>query len=147
MAMVEKSVLIARSAEQMFDLVDNVEAYPQFLPWCSQTRVKFRDEAKTIATLHINFLSVKSHFTTENEKAFPFRMGIKLIDGPFRRLEGLWNFKPLSENACKVEFQISYEFSSRVFEKVIGPVFGQITSTFIDAFVKRADEVYGVSNG
>lgn len=146
MAMVEKSVLIQRSAQQMFNLVDHVEDYPRFLPWCSQTRVEFRDEEKTIATLHINYLSVKSHFTTENEKEVPLRMSIRLVDGPFRRLEGLWRFKPLAENACKIEFQLSYEFSSKIFEKVIGPVFSQIANTFVDAFVKRADEVYGVSN-
>ncbi len=146
MVMVEKSVLIERSAQQMFNLVDGVEDYPQFLPWCSTTRVEFRDEKKTVATLHINYLSVKSHFTTENDKDIPLRMSIKLVDGPFRRLEGLWRFKPLAENACKIEFQLSYEFSSKMFEKVIGPVFGKITNTFVDAFVRRADEVYGVSN-
>ncbi len=146
MALVEKSVLIERSAQQMFALVDQVEDYPRFLPWCSQTRVEFRDEKKTIATLHISYLSVKSHFTTENEKEFPLRMSLRLVDGPFRRLEGLWRFKPLAENACKIEFQLSYEFSSKIFEKIIGPVFSQITNTFVDAFVKRADEVYGASN-
>ena len=143
MAVVEKSVLIARSAQQMFDLVDRVEDYPRFLPWCSATRVEFRDERKTVATLHISYLSVKSHFTTENEKEAPLRMGLRLVDGPFRRLEGLWLFKPLAEDACKIEFFLAYEFSSRMFEKVIGPVFGQITSTFVDAFVRRADDVYG----
>ena len=146
MAMVEKSLLIERSSQQMFDLVDDVENYPKFLPWCSQTRVEFRDDKKTVATLHIKYHSVKSHFTTENEKEYPLRMSIKLVDGPFRRLEGAWQFKPLAENACKIEFQLSYEFSSKLFEKIIGSVFGHIANTFVEAFVKRADEVYGVSN-
>jgi ribosome-associated toxin RatA of RatAB toxin-antitoxin module len=146
MARVEKSVLIARSAEQMFNLVDRVEDYPAFLPWCSQTHVAFRDPVKTVATLHISYLSVKSHFTTENIKAFPLRMSITLVDGPFRRLEGLWLFKPLADHACKIEFQLSYEFSSRMFEKVIGPVFSRIADTFVEAFVKRADDIYGVAN-
>ncbi|WP_281182213.1 SRPBCC family protein, partial [Candidatus Propionivibrio aalborgensis] len=70
----------------------------------------------------------------------------KLIDGPFRRLEGIWYFKPLTDNACKIEFRLSYEFSSKVFEKVIGPVFSQIANTFVDAFVMRANQFYGVSN-
>ena len=146
MAVVEKSVLIARSAQQMFDLVDRCEDYPEFLPWCSQTRVEFRDERKTVATLHIHYLSVKSHFTTENEKLVPQRMSLKLVDGPFRRLEGLWLFKPLNEEACKIEFSLSYEFSSKLFERVIGPVFSQIANTFVDAFVRRADDVYGGEN-
>ena len=146
MAVVEKSVLIARSAQQMFDLVDDVEAYPLFLPWCSQTRVEFRDACKTVATLHISYLSVNSHFTTENDKDVPYRMHLKLVDGPFRRLEGLWLFKPLADEACKIEFRLCYEFSSKLFEKIIGPVFGQIANTFVDAFVRRADGVYGGEN-
>lgn len=146
MAKVEKTVLIEHSAEQMFDLVDHVENYPEFLPWCNQTQTKFRDEKKTVATLYINYHSVKSHFTTENEKEIPFRMKIRLVDGPFRRLEGEWSFKPLAEKACKIEFRLSYEFSSKIFEKVIGSVFSQITNSLVDAFVRRADEVYGVSH-
>lgn len=143
MALVEKSVLIEYSAGQMFGLVDRVEDYPQFLPWCGSTELKFRDDKKTVATLHINYHSVKSHFTTENEKEIPSWMNIRLVDGPFRRLEGRWQFKPLAENACKIEFTLSYEFSSKLFEKIIGPVFNHIASTFVDAFVKRAAQVYG----
>jgi ribosome-associated toxin RatA of RatAB toxin-antitoxin module len=144
MATVKKSVLIERSSQQMFDLVDRVEDYPKFLPWCSQTRCEFRDEQRTVATLHINYRNVTSHFTTENDKESPQWMRIHLVDGPFRRLEGLWRFKPLADYACKIEFQLSYEFSSKMFEKVIGPVFSQIANTFVDAFVKRANEVHGL---
>ncbi len=144
--MVKKSVLIERSSQQMFDLVDRVEDYPKFLPWCSQTCCEFRDEQKTVATLHINYRNVTSHFTTENDKESPQWMRIHLVDGPFRRLEGLWRFKPLADYACKIEFQLSYEFSSKMFEKVIGPVFSQIANTFVDAFVKRANEVHGLPN-
>ncbi len=146
MAMVKKSVLIEHSSQQMFDLVDRVEDYPLFLPWCNRTHCQFRDEQKTVATLHINYRSVRSHFTTENHKESPLWMSIKLVDGPFRRLDGCWRFKPLHENACKIEFQLSYEFSSRVFEKVIGPVFSQIANTFVEAFVRRAQERRGVAD-
>ena len=147
MATVERSILIGHSAQRMFDLVEDIEAYPQFLPWCERTQVEYRDENKTIATLHINYLSVKSHFTTENEKNAPSFMRLTLVDGPFRRLEGSWNFKPLSAQACKIEFQLTYEFSNRLFEKIIGPVFGQISNTFVDAFARRADEIFGGING
>ncbi len=146
MALVKKSLLIERSAQQMFDLVEDIESYPAFLPWCSRTQVDFRDEKKTVATLHIDYLGIRSHFTTENHKDIPSAMRIRLVDGPFRRLEGGWLFRPLAENACKVEFQMSYEFSSKMFEKIIGSLFGQITNTFVDAFVRRADTVYGVPN-
>ncbi len=93
MAVVRKSVLIERSPQQMFNLVDRVEDYPQFLPWCSQTDCRFRDDRRTVATLHISYRSVKSHFTTENDKESPFSMKITLVDGPFRRLDGLRVFQ------------------------------------------------------
>lgn len=142
MALVEKTVLIEHSAAEMYALVDGVEQYPEFLPWCSRTELRFRDEAKTVATLHIDFLSVKSHFTTENSKVFPSEMIMKLVDGPFRRFDGTWHFKPLGDRACKIEFRLSYEFSSKLFEKIIGPVFSRIANTFIEAFVQRAAQVY-----
>lgn len=147
MALVEKTVLIEQSAERMFELVDRCEDYPAFLPWCSNTEVRFRDAAKTVATLHINYHAVKSSFTTENDKEYGRQMSIRLVDGPFRRLEGAWHFKALAENACKIEFKLHYEFSSKLFEKIIGPVFSHIANTFVDAFVKRAGQVYGVANG
>ena len=147
MALVEKTVLIEQSAERMFELVDRCEDYPAFLPWCSQTAVKLRDADKTVATLHINYHSVKSAFTTENDKQYPHLMQIRLVDGPFRRLEGAWHFKSLAANACKIEFKLHYEFSSKLFEKVIGPVFSHIANTFVDAFVRRANQVYGASHG
>jgi ribosome-associated toxin RatA of RatAB toxin-antitoxin module len=146
MALVEKTVLIAQSAERMFDLVDRCEDYPEFLPWCGRTEVKFRDSTKTVATLFVNYHSVTTSFTTENDKAYPESMLIRLIDGPFRRLEGSWHFRALAENACKIEFRLHYEFSSKVFEKVIGPVFSHIANTFVDAFVRRAGQVYGEGN-
>ncbi|MDR0576160.1 MAG: type II toxin-antitoxin system RatA family toxin [Candidatus Accumulibacter sp.] len=147
MSGVEKSLLIEHSAQRMFDLVEDVESYPLFLPWCGATRVDYRDERRTVATLHINFHGVKAHFTTENAKENPAWMTMKLLSGPFRRLEGGWRFKSLAENACKVEFQISYEFSNKLFEKIIGPVFNQIANTFVEAFVKRARQVYGAPGG
>jgi ribosome-associated toxin RatA of RatAB toxin-antitoxin module len=147
MALVEKSVLIEESAAHMFALVDRCEDYPAFLPWCSQTEVKYRDPQKTVATLHISYRSVKSCFTTENDKEFPYSMKINLVDGPFRRLEGYWHFRALAEHACKIEFQLHYDFSSRVFEKVIGPVFSHIANTFVDAFVRRAAQLHGAGNG
>lgn len=146
MALVEKSVLIAYSAQQMFDLVDRCEDYPHFLPWCAKSELHFRDEKKTVATLHVSYHGIKSHFTTQNGKLMPERMDIRLVDGPFRHLEGSWVFKSLSESACKVEFRLHYEFSSRIFEKAIGPVFGHIANTFVEAFVKRAETVYGAAN-
>ena len=146
MAMFEKSVLIGYSAQQMFDMVDKVEEYPAFLPWCSQGQVGLRNDKKTMATIHINYHGVRSHFTTENDKDAPHRMSIHLVDGPFRRLEGCWLFKSLTESACKVEFRLTYDFSSKVFDKMIGPVFHQIANTIVESFIRRAETIYGEPN-
>lgn len=143
MAEVHKRVLIDSPAETMFELVDRCEDYPKFLPWCGGVELHRRTDAITEATLHVDFHGIKTHFTTVNEKEFPLRMRIRLKEGPFRRLEGEWRFVPLGEQACRVEFDLSYEFSSRVLEKVLGPVFNRIAATFIDAFVRRARQIKG----
>lgn len=142
MSVVLRSVLVGYSAKQMFDLVDAVEAYPQFLPWCSAAEVAFRDEHRTRATLHVNYHGVKQSFTTENAKDAPASMHVKLVSGPFRELDGTWGFKALAEHACRIDFRLHYEFSSKLLEKLVGPVFGYIANTMVDAFVKRADQLY-----
>jgi ribosome-associated toxin RatA of RatAB toxin-antitoxin module len=142
MARVEKSVLVAHSSERMFDLVDRVEDYPFFLPWCGGTELKARDEGRTVATIHIAYMGIRQSFTTENTKTRPREMRIKLMDGPFSELKGDWMFLPLGDDACKIEFRLQYVFSSRVLETILAPVFSHITNTFVDAFVRRADEVY-----
>lgn len=144
MARVEKSVLVAHSPERMFELVDRVEDYPDFLPWCGGTELKVRDEHRTVATIHIAYLGIRQSFTTENTKTHPREMRIRLQDGPFSELEGAWSFLQLGNDACKVEFRLHYEFSSRMLETILAPVFSHITNTFVDAFVRRADEVYAV---
>jgi len=143
MAEVVKSVLVPYSSSEMFELVDKVEDYPQFLPWCGGAELHLRDETVTEATIHISYLQVKQHFTTRNTKTPGEEMLIRLKSGPFRRLEGYWRFKPLAESACKVEFALHYEFSSHLLEKMLGPVFGMVTGGLVDAFVHRAEKVFG----
>jgi ribosome-associated toxin RatA of RatAB toxin-antitoxin module len=143
MADVKKLVLVEFPAERMFELVDRVEDYPLFLPWCGGTYVLSRSEAKTVARLNINYHGVKSHFTTENDKHYPDQMLIRLREGPFTRLEGAWKFTPLGQIACKIEFALHYEFSSKILEKAVGPVFHHIANTLVDCFVKRAGQLGG----
>ena len=142
MAVVEKSLLIERSAAQMFDLVDRVEDYPKFLPWCGGTELFERDATKTSARIDISYHGLKTHFSTANAKVYPRSMAIALTDGPFRHMDGGWRFTPLGDAACKVEFRLHYEFSSRLLEKVLGPVFNHIANTFVESFVKRAAQIY-----
>ncbi|MHB1094219.1 type II toxin-antitoxin system RatA family toxin [Thiobacillus sp.] len=142
MARVEKTVLVAHSPERMFELVDRVEEYPDFLPWCGGTELKLRDEHRTVATIHIAYMGIRQSFTTENVKTHARQMRINLLDGPFSELEGNWSFLPLGPGACKIVFRLHYVFSSRMLETLLAPVFNHITNSFVDAFVRRADEVY-----
>ncbi len=143
MPRVDQSVLVSHSAEAMFRLVDDVESYPKFLPWCGGTNVKTKNDEITEAAIMINFHGIKQSFTTRNEKIFPSRMDVKLIDGPFKRLQGHWNFIALNEGACKVELVLEYEFANKWLEKIVGPVFGRIAGSLMEAFVKRADSLHG----
>ena len=142
MAKVTQSVLVMHSARDMFDLVDGVEHYPEFLPWCGGTTVVSRTDVITVATIVIDYHVVKQSFTTRNTKEAPVSMDIALVDGPFRHLHGHWRFSPLSPEACKIDFDIEYEFSSRLLEKLVGPLFNKIATTMVDAFVARADRVH-----
>lgn len=143
MAAVHKTVFLGYSAEQMFALVDKVEDYPKFLPWCGGVDVKGREGDKLVATLTINYHGVKQAFTTENVNVPPTSMKMHLVEGPFKLLDGTWTFKPLRADACKIEFDLRYEFSSRILEQLIGPVFNMIANSFVDSFCKRAETVYG----
>ncbi len=143
MAVVHKSVLLHYSAAQMFALVDRVEDYPAFLPWCGGVDVRERSEEKLVAAIQINYHGVKQSFTTENSNAPPTRMQMRLVEGPFKHLDGTWLFTPLRDDACKVEFDLRYEFSSKLLEKLIGPVFSRIADSFVDSFCRRAEVVYG----
>jgi ribosome-associated toxin RatA of RatAB toxin-antitoxin module len=142
MAVVHKSVLLAYSVEQMFALVDKIEDYPKFLPWCGGAEVRKREEGKVLAALTINYHGIKQAFTTENTNTPPTEISMVLVEGPFKHLNGTWRFKPLRADACKVEFDLHYEFSSRVLEQIIGPVFSMIANSFVDSFCKRAETVY-----
>ena len=145
MAEIEKSVLVDYSAGQMFALVDAIEDYPKFLPWCDGASIAPQNEQVTHATLMINYHHVKHSFTTENTRRPPELIEIKLRDGPFQHLDGYWRFIPLAEHACKIEFRLHYAFSSKLLEKLLGPVFHIIANSFMEAFIKRAEEVYGRS--
>lgn len=145
MALVEKSVLLPYSAEQMFALVNNVADYPLFLPWCGGASVEPAGENTVHATVHINYHQIKQSFTTENVCQSPYSIAMTLRDGPFRHLDGHWRFTALSPTACKIEFKLHYEFSSKLLEKMVGPVFHFVANGFVDAFTHRAEKVYAAN--
>ncbi|NVM79613.1 ribosome-associated toxin RatA of RatAB toxin-antitoxin module [Duganella sp. SG902] len=143
MAVVHKSVLLGYSAQQMFDLVAAIEDYPKFLPWCGGVEIKERNGDTVVASVGINYHGVKQSFTTANENIPGTAIKMKLVDGPFKCLDGVWTFKALREDACKIDLDLHYEFSSALLAKLVGPVFGMIANSMVDSFCKRAETVYG----
>lgn len=140
---IERSVLVPFSAQQMFDLVADVAAYPQFMPWCGGAQVLESSPVGMKAAIQIDFHGLKQSFTTRNSHQAPELIELRLVDGPFSALEGRWRFNPLAPDACKVIFELQYAFSSRTLEALIGPVFNRIAAGFIDAFVKEAERRHG----
>ena len=149
---VKKSVLLWYSPHEIYALVVDVDAYPQFLPWCQKAEVLERDADGLTARLHLSYSGLRHAFTTRNVHVEDRSVHISLVDGPFSLLDGDWRFVdlPLEEgsasgapSACKIEFELRYAFSNGVLEGAISPVFDRIANTFVDSFVKRAEQVYG----
>ena len=140
MVTIKKNAIVPHSSAKLFELVDNVEDYPDFLPWCGDAKVIARTNEITRATILINYKGVKQTFTTENVKTYPKQMLIKLIDGPFKKLEGRWQFIEIEAGACRIELELHYEFSNIILDKLISPVFNMIANTFIDHFVAQANK-------
>ena len=146
MKTVHKTVLLTHSANDMFDLVTDVTRYPQFLPWCAHASVLAQSATSMTAKLDMGLSGFKHGFTTQNTHIPGRQVSIELVDGPFSKLEGCWQFIPVGssgQDACKVDFKLHYAFGSNTLAALLGPVFDKIAGSLVDAFVKRADEVYG----
>ncbi|MFC7410004.1 type II toxin-antitoxin system RatA family toxin [Hydrogenophaga atypica] len=146
MKSVHKSVLLWHSAHEMFTLVTDVDHYPQFLPWCDRASVLETTADGVVAQVGIAIGGIRQSFTTRNTHVENQRVDLTLVDGPFSQLEGHWRFIPLgdgTQRACKIEFSLDYAFSSQALSALVGPVFDKIAGSMVDAFVKRADQVYG----
>ena len=139
MKTVRQSVIVARPAEAMFHLVDEAERYPEFLPWCSAAEVHERTPERTRATLEIDYRGLKSRITTVNRNVPHDSIDLELVEGPFERFLGHWRFAALGTEGCRVEFTLEYAFSSGALESLLAPVFGYVTETLVDHFVKRAE--------
>jgi ribosome-associated toxin RatA of RatAB toxin-antitoxin module len=142
MQRVKKSVLVPFDAREMFTLVDGIDRYPDFLPWCGGTQVLDNRPGGKTARIDIDYHGVRAHFTTDNANRAAESIVVTLKDGPFRHLHGEWRFIALAADACKIEFELAYEFATPLLERAVGPVFGHIAETFIDAFVRRAETLH-----
>ena len=146
MKTVHKSVLIWYSAEEMFALVTDVSKYCEFLPWCDRSRVVALEPDGMKAEIGIAFGGVHQTFTTRNTHVPGREVRMKLVDGPFSRLDGHWKFTPIGEagqRACRVALDLHYSFRNAALAALVGPVFDKIAGNLVDAFVKRAEHVYG----
>ena len=151
---VKKSVLLWYSAREMYALVTAVEQYPRFLPWCERADVVEQHANGVTARLQLHYAGLRHAFTTRNDHQVDSVVTMALVDGPFSVLEGTWRFLPIgaggasgavpAASACRIEFDLRYAFSSRALELMLSPVFDRVANTFVDSFVQRVEQVYGV---
>ena len=143
MTTISKSALVTHSPEDMYKLVDDIEAYSEFLPWCGKATEISRDDKNVEASLFISHSGLNKEFTTQNKNTAFEKIEMHLVNGPFKNLDGVWLFEPLGERACKVSLNLEFEFSSKIISITLGPVFSKIANSLVDAFIKRADNIYG----
>lgn len=142
MSQISRSALVPYSAEQMFRLVNDVDAYPEFLPGCTGSRILDASEQQMTAAVDVSKAGISKTFVTRNTLTDNQSIHMQLVDGPFRKLTGGWNFISLSEDACKVELNLEFEFTNMLVEMAFGRIFKELASSMVQAFTKRAKEVY-----
>lgn len=144
MTTISRNSLVMYTPEQMYDLVNDVAAYPSFLPWCRDSKIISHDDKVICATLDLAKGGIHHVFSTRNKLTPGQAIDIQLIDGPFKHLEGHWQFVMIGDNqGCRVQLDMDFEFSNRLISLALGPVFTQISGSLVDAFCKRAKDIYG----
>lgn len=139
----KRSAIVPYTARQMYELVNAIGDYPRFLPWCSDSTIQSQSEQEVVASLQIAWKGMHKSFTTCN-RLYPYHaIEISLVDGPMQQLNGRWGFHVLSDNACKVTLDLDFAFAGSLLDKLFQPVFQHIANTLVDAFCKRAVEIYG----
>ena len=144
MPQIKKTALVMYSAQEMFDLVNDVNNYREFLPHCSDSKIIKQSEGHMTASVEISKVGIKKWFTTENTLTAPGSIDMTLVDGPFKKLAGGWKFIALDEQACKVELQLDFEFSNKLVEMAFGRVFNEVANNMLSSFTQRAKHVYGL---
>jgi ribosome-associated toxin RatA of RatAB toxin-antitoxin module len=147
MKRVMRSAIVEHSAAQLYSLVEDIERYPEFLPWCLASRVHERTADSTRATLTVGMPGLRQSFTTRNVNRPGQSIEMQLVEGPFKLFAATWRFHPLSASACRIEFTLRYEFSSRTLARLLEPLFDQMANSMVDAFTRRADARHGRTAG
>lgn len=143
MKRIVRSAIVEHSADALFALVDDVEAYPDFLPWCLASKVLAREPGRTLATITVGIKGIRQSFTTDNANRPGESIDMRLVEGPFRHFAASWRFYPLGEHAARIEFRLEYQFSSRLLAKALDPLFSHIADTMVGSFSRRAEALYG----
>ncbi|MBK5143446.1 SRPBCC family protein [Budviciaceae bacterium BWR-B9] len=144
MQRIKRSALVNYSAGQMYKLANDVLSYPKFLPGCVSSRILEQTENTMTASIDVAKVGIRKTFTTSNQMVENSIIDMKLVDGPFRTLQGGWLFTPLGDDACRIEFNLEFEFSSKLIEIAFGRIFQDLAQNMVQAFTRRAKEVYGV---
>ena len=142
---IRKEMLVGWPAPAMFDLIEQAEGYPEFLPWCASSTILERSDDVVAATIDVDYRGVRFSFSTRNPKRRPEWLQVQLVSGPFRRFEGEWQLVPLGDAGCRVVFMLRYEFDSTVMQRLASPVFDRIADTLLDALVTHADRRFAVT--
>jgi len=143
LALVKKSAIVPFSNEEMYHLVNDVEAYPAYLPWCSDARVLERQAERLTASLSLAAGGLRQTFTTENIMQAGERIEVRLLSGPFKYLNGYWQFEAAGERSCRISLQMHFKFNSRLLEAALDKIFNRILRSLIASFTERAEQLYG----
>lgn len=143
MPTVNRSALVRHTPQAMFDLVNDFERYPEFLPGCRRARLIERDEEHLIGEMTLGRAGIEHSIMTRNDLVEPERIELSLVKGPFRRLRGRWLFTPMGEDACKVSLEMEFEFANRLLGMAFGKLFQQVAGQLVESFTRRADDLYG----
>lgn len=143
MAKIQRHAVVPYSSKLMFELVDDIQRYPEFLKWCHTTTVHTRSDNEVTATLDLSQGPLHKSFTTKNE-LFPYqKIAMHLVNGPFKKLEGVWEFIDVEKTQCRVSLDLEFEFSQGFLSLLLEPIFGQIADRLVDHFCERAKALYG----
>ena len=139
---INKTAIVPYQPSAIFALVTDIPNYPKYLPWCKRAEIQSQSVNEVIGAVYIEYLKIRTHFITKNINTAPTKIEMTLVDGPFKHLSGTWEFTPLGPNGCKISFNLKYQFSNHLLEKLIGPVFGYISKNIMDHFIQEANKRY-----
>ena len=143
MTEISKTTVVPYTPEEMYVLVNDIESYPAFLPWCSAAKILTQQEKSLTATLSLALGKIKQSFTTENTMQDGSRIEIQLIEGPFKHLSGYWKFNPEDEQSCHIQLHMDFEFKNKIIKHTLGKAFYKVMDSLVESFAQRAQQVYG----